>query len=70
LETDAVFSGSLRYSKSRPPFEIHLTRLAGRELAAIIPDDVDRGEGLAYGVGVASHSSGQIVVPAKPSVPP
>jgi hypothetical protein len=69
LETDAVFLGILEVIEVGSTFEVDLTRLAGRELAAIIPDDVDRGEGLAYGTGVASHSSEQIVLPAKPSVP-
>jgi len=40
LETDAGLLGILGVLEVGSTFEVDLTRLAGRDLAAIIPDDV------------------------------
>ena len=38
----AVLSGSLRYSKSKPPFEVDLPGLVRRQLVAVLVEDVQR----------------------------
>jgi hypothetical protein len=55
LETDALL-GILEVLEVGSTFEVDLTRLAGGELAAITPDDVDRVAAEAAGGGAIRKS--------------
>src|SRR6478672_5356166 len=70
LDTDAVFSGSLKYSNAGPPSKNNSPDSPTAHSDPSSATTCTRVHGLPTEPGWASHSSGPIVVPPNPSVPP
>ena len=71
LEIDAVFVGILEVLELRPALEVELARLADRQARSPSSSTTCTAlNGLPTEPGCASHSSGPMIVPANPSVPP